>query len=84
MLLSYGTGIVMGVPAHDERDFKFAKKYDLDIRTVIESDQEINSNVDTAYAGDGVLVNSGPYNGLSSKDAIDNSKIWVKNQFNIV
>ena len=37
VLLSYGTGIVMGVPAHDERDFKFAKKYDLDIRTVIES-----------------------------------------------
>ena len=78
VLLSYGTGIVMGVPAHDERDFKFAKKYDLDIRTVIESDQEINSNVDTAYAGDGVLVNSGPYNGLSSKDAIDKISEYLK------
>jgi leucyl-tRNA synthetase len=80
VLLSYGTGIVMGVPAHDERDFKFAKKYDLDIRTVVEADQEIKSNVDTAYAGDGILVNSGPYNGLSSKGAIDKISEYLKSE----
>ncbi len=71
VLLSYGTGIVMGVPAHDERDFKFAKKYDLDIRTVVQPDQDNDFDSDSAYAGDGILVNSGSFNGLNSKDAID-------------
>jgi len=80
VLLSYGTGIVMGVPAHDERDFKFAKKYDLDIRTVIQSVEETDSNPDTAYAGDGILVNSGSYNGLSCKDAIDKISEYLKSK----
>lgn len=80
VLLSYGTGIVMGVPAHDERDFKFAKKYDLDIRTVIQSVAETDSNPNTAYAGDGILVNSGSYNGLSCKDAIDKISEYLKSK----
>ena len=70
VLSSYGTGIVMGVPAHDERDFKFAKKYDLNIKTVIKADKEAKSNPNIAYTGDGILVNSGPYNGLTSEVAI--------------
>ena len=80
VLLSYGTGIVMGVPAHDERDFKFAKKYNLDIRTVIKSNKENESDPDKAYAGDGILVNSGPYNGLTSNDAIDKISEYLKTQ----
>ncbi|MCL2821795.1 MAG: leucine--tRNA ligase, partial [Firmicutes bacterium] len=59
---SYGTGAVMGVPAHDLRDFAFATKYGLKIKKVIECD-------DLPFAGDGVLVNSGQFDGLTSDEA---------------
>ncbi len=62
VLIEYGTGAVMGVPGHDQRDFEFAKKYNLPITTVVE---ESGAGVsDSAYDGPGVLVNSGEYNGL--------------------
>lgn len=73
VLMDYGTGAVMGVPAHDERDFAFAKKYDLPIRVVIEpadSEEKLPEPLTEAYTVDGVLVNSGPYNGLSNRAAI--------------
>ena len=54
----------MAVPAHDDRDFEFAKKYSLDVIQVIESDQEL-------YTGKGTLINSEAFNGLSSDDAIN-------------
>jgi len=65
VLTGYGTGAVMGVPAHDQRDFDFAKKYDLEIIKVI-------SNTDTdneVYTGHGKLINSKIFNDLESKDA---------------
>ena len=64
VLMSYGTGAIMGVPAHDQRDFEFAKKYDLEIRQVVKPDVVIDNNV--AYEGEGILVNSDDYSGLSS------------------
>lgn len=64
VLLSYGTGAVMAVPAHDERDYEFAKKYDLPIRQVVEGD--ISEN---AYIGDGKHINSSFANGLNNEEA---------------
>lgn len=69
VLPGYGTGAVMGVPAHDRRDLEFAQKYDLPVRTVIhplEVDQE--QPAETAYAGPGRMVDSGAYSGLSSPE----------------
>jgi leucyl-tRNA synthetase len=64
VLMSYGTGAIMAVPAHDERDFAFAKKYDLPIVEVIRPEgQEEASDLKEAYTGPGVMVNSGPFNG---------------------
>lgn len=68
VLLSYGTGAVMGVPAHDERDFEFATKFDLPIRPVIAPPDWDGRPLEEAYVGDGVLVNSGEFDGLSVDD----------------
>ncbi|MGL4393235.1 MAG: leucine--tRNA ligase, partial [Fusobacteriaceae bacterium] len=69
VLMNYGTGAVMAVPQHDERDFVFAKKYNLKIKTVIEP-LDKNLKVDGAFTEAGVIVNSGEFNGISSKDAL--------------
>ena len=61
VLASYGTGAIMAVPAHDERDYEFAKKFKLNITEVIEN----NSN-NLCYTGDGKIINSGEYNGLNN------------------
>lgn len=66
VLMDYGTGAIMAVPAHDQRDFDFAKKYDLPIRVVIQgSDTPDNDELSEAYSGEGFMVNSGSFNGLS-------------------
>ncbi len=73
VLPGYGSGAVMGVPAHDERDFEFARHYGLDIRTVVvpaDNLQAIDEARTTAFTGDGWLVNSGVYDGLPSREAI--------------
>ena len=69
VLLSYGTGVVMGVPAHDERDFIFAKKYDLPIRVVIAPPDWDGSDLDEAYIPEGTQVNSAQFDGLPSSEA---------------
>ncbi|MGI6130021.1 MAG: leucine--tRNA ligase [bacterium] len=71
VLMEYGTGAVMGVPAHDQRDFEFARKYNLPIRIVISSSEVDLKEEDMteAYAEPGVLVNSGPFNGLPNEEA---------------
>ena len=71
VLADYGTGAVMGVPAHDERDYTFAKKYDLPINWVIQnSAQDLDfASLDTAFTEDGVLVNSGDFSGKTSEEA---------------
>ena len=68
VLSSYGTGAVMGVPAHDERDFEFAKKFDLPIRPVIAPQDWDGTPFEEAYLGDGNLVNSGEFNGLPAEE----------------
>ena len=67
VLVTYGTGAIMAVPAHDERDFAFAKKYGLDIREVISADGTPHGPLDAAYVGDGIMVNSGPHSGTPSE-----------------
>ena len=72
VLASYGTGIVMGVPAHDQRDFEFAHKYGLPIKVVVNPKDEKLSpeNMQEAYEEYGIMVNSGPFTGLASQDGI--------------
>jgi leucyl-tRNA synthetase len=65
ILMDYGTGAIFGCPAHDQRDYDFAKKYKIDIIPVIESKEKL------PYVGDGVHINSDFLNGLDTKDAID-------------
>ncbi len=67
-LLTYGTGAVMGVPAHDTRDFAYAKKYDLPIRTVIAPPGWDGEDLVEAYTGPGEMVNSGQFVGLGNED----------------
>jgi leucyl-tRNA synthetase len=73
VLSGYGTGAVMAVPAHDQRDFEFCKKYGLPIRVVVQplEGQALSSDaLDAAFTGYGRSVNSGPYSGLASEEAI--------------
>jgi leucyl-tRNA synthetase len=73
VLASYGTGAVMGVPAHDERDFVFAKKYDLEIRVVVSPPDWDGGDLEAAWIPPGTQVNSGEFDGMSSvegKEAI--------------
>lgn len=70
VLMDYGTGAIMAVPAHDQRDFEFARKYNLPIRQVIKSNDptDENNQLETAYAGDGYMINSGDFDGLSVEE----------------
>ncbi|NTW22292.1 leucine--tRNA ligase [Candidatus Falkowbacteria bacterium] len=76
VLGNYGTGAVMAVPAHDERDWEFAKKYDLKIVEVISSG-EGNPALEAAFTDDGVLVNSREYDGLASAAARKQLSVWL-------
>ena len=71
VLADYGTGAVMGVPAHDERDYAFAKKYNLPVNWVIQNTaQDLDfASLDTAFTEDGILVNSGDFSGKTSEEA---------------
>jgi leucyl-tRNA synthetase len=72
VLYDYGTGAVMAVPSHDQRDFEFAKKYDLTIIVVIQPEgEEIKAeSMEAAYEGEGVLVNSQQFSGMKNTDAM--------------
>ena len=72
VLGEYGTGAVMAVPAHDQRDFEFARKYALPVRVVVQPDEGPSldaASMPEAYDGPGRIVSSGPYNGLASDQA---------------
>jgi leucyl-tRNA synthetase len=75
VLMAYGEGAVMGVPAHDERDFEFAQRHGIPIRTVVTSArgayEDVGEQWQAAYSEDGLLVNSGSFSGLDSRAAID-------------
>ena len=73
VLMGYGTGAVMGVPAHDQRDFDFATKFGIDITPVVDpGDPSIDlNNLKEACAAEGTLINSGEFSGLNNRVAID-------------
>jgi leucyl-tRNA synthetase len=72
VLMEYGTGAVMGVPAHDSRDFEFAKKYGLPIVPVIKPvDAAQDFDLEQAYENDGIMINSGQFNGFDNRDGIE-------------
>ena len=66
VLISYGTGAIMAVPAHDERDYEFAEKYQIEIRRVIGSQDGEEEKSKLPYSGPGVMVNSGEYDGMEA------------------
>ncbi len=68
VMMTYGTGAIMAVPAHDERDFDFARRYNLPVRVVIAPPDWDGEALSQAYTGEGTMVNSGPFNGLSNKE----------------
>jgi len=72
VLTDYGTGVVMAVPAHDQRDFDFAKKYNLPIKVVITPDgSDIDGNtMDASFEAEGIMVNSGEFNGMGNREAL--------------
>ena len=87
VLDEYGTGAVMGVPAHDQRDFEFAKKNNIDIKQVIIKDKnEQTKELDEAYVENGYLINSNQYNGIAntiaklkiSEEGVNNG--WAENK----
>ncbi len=73
VLMDYGTGAVMAVPGHDQRDFEFARKYDIPIQVVIQPDGDPldPATMTEAYVGQGTQVNSGPFDGIANTDAIE-------------
>ncbi|MCX6813143.1 MAG: leucine--tRNA ligase, partial [Candidatus Azambacteria bacterium] len=78
VLMTYGTGAIMAVPAHDERDFEFAKKFNLPIIKVVDPGREWPEN--KLYVEGGLLINSGEFTGLESADARKRIIEWLKNR----
>ena len=77
VLMGYGTGAIMAVPAHDERDFEFAEKFELPIIEVVEK-PENSDDAERCYHGEGELVNSGQFNGTRSEDAREQIVAWLE------
>ncbi len=83
VLMDYGTGAIMAVPGHDDRDYEFARKYGLPVVEVIESPAEFKDEageLTAAYAGDGLLVNSDRFDGLPKDEGIRAVTEWLKEQ----
>lgn len=79
-IMDYGTGAVMAVPTHDQRDFEFAKKYNLPLKLVIQPDDyDIEpEKMNKAYTGEGHLVNSGDFNGMNNIEAQKEISKWLE------
>ena len=80
VIWSYGTGAVMAVPAHDERDFAFARKYNLPIRVVIAPPGWQGGDLEAAYIEPGTMVNSAKFNGIPSEKGIEAISIYLEEQ----
>lgn len=82
VIAEYGSGMVMAVPAHDQRDFEFAKKYKLPIRIVIQPKAKKldDKTMQEAFVDEGILVNSEKFNGIGSKAAIDKISDYIEKQ----
>ncbi len=78
ILMDYGTGAIMGVPAHDQRDFEFARKYNIPVRVVIQpADQQFEGDtMQSAFEGNGFTVNSGSFDGTPTLEAIEKMIDW--------
>jgi len=79
ILISYGTGAIMAVPAHDERDFEFAQTFDLPIIQVVSKDGRLY-DMKEAYAGDGIAVNSGEFDGLETAEFKQRIISWLEDK----
>jgi leucyl-tRNA synthetase len=80
VLMSYGGGAIMAVPAHDERDFDFAVRHDIPIAGVIAPPDWGGEPLTAAYTGAGQMVNSGPWDGLRSEEAQQRIAVWMEEQ----
>ncbi len=79
VLYGYGTGAIMAVPAHDQRDFEFAKKFGLEIVPVIKpADADLPEPLQAAYDGPGVMINSGEFDGLANEEGKKRVTAWLK------
>ncbi len=78
VLMTYGTGAIMAVPGHDQRDFYFARKYRLPIREVIAPPSGPQEELEEAYVGPGVMVNSGQFDGLDAKAGIERMTAYLE------
>ena len=82
VLMGYGTGAIMAVPAHDQRDFDFAKKFDIEIIPVVDpGNPEIDvHNLTEAFAAEGTMINSGKFDGMNNKEAIEAVIDWLNEE----
>ncbi|MFP4687045.1 MAG: leucine--tRNA ligase [bacterium] len=80
VLMEYGTGAIMAVPAHDERDFEFATYHDIDIVQVIAPAGELADELEEPYTGEGVLINSEEHEGLDSSEARREISQWLEQE----
>ena len=78
VLMDYGTGAIMSVPAHDQRDFEFAKQYGIPIRVVVQSGGLDVDTMEEACSEDGAMVNSGPFDGLPNREAIESMAAYAQ------
>ena len=84
VLMGYGTGAIMAVPAHDERDWDFAKKFGLPIVEVVSGGEDVQKAAFTAKDDTGILVNSDFLNGLTVKDAIPVITKWLEDKLSLI
>ena len=83
VLMEYGTGAVMAVPAHDQRDFEFARKYGLQIEVVIQKPEARNQKpeeLEQAYEDDGIMVSSGQFDSLGNREAMEKIAAWMEKE----
>ena len=82
VLMEYGTGAVMGVPAHDQRDFEFAREHGLEVRVVIQPEGETLDGLamTEAWSGEGIMTDSGPFDGSNSPESIASVIEWLERE----
>ena len=80
VMMDYGTGAIMAVPAHDQRDFEFAKVFNLDIIPVVDVPDVDLDNLQEAAEAEGIMINSGKFNGMNNKEAIKEIIAWLEEE----
>jgi leucyl-tRNA synthetase len=82
VLMEYGTGAIMAVPAHDQRDFEFARAYGIEVRVVIQPEDGMRDgeSMTEAYSGPGIMVNSGPFDGIQTSASVIEVTRWLERE----